>query len=180
MEKNNKNISINLQISKNIHDGKLSLNVVFDKNAENFCMENDVVSWSPTFEEIDFIVEAFSVLSNKKNAELTESAPVELDVSEPKVSETDSTFEDEKQNIPKEVAFEPEFTDDEEKDSSTSLKEAKVPPKMGNQIFVPASSQAIDDALKRKKEEEIDDDFIVEASEKAILDKVLKHKKKKL
>ena len=58
----NQNTYVKLQIEKDQNSGGLALNVRFDKNAPNFNVEKDTISWSPTLEEIDFVNEAFDMI----------------------------------------------------------------------------------------------------------------------
>ena len=60
--KKNENIFISLQIQKDLTSKKLFFSVQFDKNAPNFSTEHDTIIWCPTFNEIDFIAEAFELI----------------------------------------------------------------------------------------------------------------------
>ena len=70
MEKK-ENLFIKVQLEKEQHTGELILNIYFDKNAPNFFLTNDIISWYPTIDEIDFINETSSLLS-KKTQPITE------------------------------------------------------------------------------------------------------------
>ena len=63
------NVFIKLQIEKSQHAGGLMLTINFDKNAPNFSMDEDMIRWGPTFEELDFIIETFEIISKRKNKE---------------------------------------------------------------------------------------------------------------
>lgn len=64
--KKNENIFVKLQIEKNTNSGKLALNVHFDSDTPNFYADRNAINWYPTFEELDFVNEAFELLSNHK------------------------------------------------------------------------------------------------------------------
>lgn len=66
MNKNN-NIFVKIQIEKDKNSGDLALSVRFDKDTPNFFKDKDAVSWCPTLEEINFVNEAFEMVSNRKN-----------------------------------------------------------------------------------------------------------------
>ncbi len=171
----NDNIFVKIQIEKDRHSGNLLLNIHFNKDAPNFSTDNNDISWSPTFEEINFIEETFEMISNCKShntlhrdkiKNYESSLPLEKETEGPPEVETETkteTFEHEKtddaENIPSPTT-KPEYNDDERK------------------IFVQANEETIDEVLKRRTGV-IDDGLIVEADEKTILDKVLKQKKRK-
>jgi hypothetical protein len=60
------NIYVSLQLSKDISSGELVLNIHFDQNAPNFYTDKNTISWCPTIEELDFVSEAFGMLSKRK------------------------------------------------------------------------------------------------------------------
>lgn len=168
----NDNIFVKLQIERNDQSGGLMLGIYFDKNAPNFSTEKDIVNWSPTLEEIDFIVETFEMMSSRKsqyrqhnqnikNSEI--SFPSHNKLEEPPAVKTES----------KVVQFEPLNADNGAEENTpapgTEAEEAK------EKIFVQANEKTIDEALTRKKGEPVEE-FIVEADEKTIIDKVLKQK----
>jgi len=64
--KKNENIFVKLQIEKNIDSGKLALNVHFDSDTPNFYADKNAINWYPTPEELDFVNEAFELLSKHK------------------------------------------------------------------------------------------------------------------
>jgi hypothetical protein len=66
MKKNDK-IFVKLQIEKDESSGELMLNIHFDKDTPNFVTDKDVISWCPTIEEINFVNEAFEMISKGKN-----------------------------------------------------------------------------------------------------------------
>lgn len=84
--KKQENIYVSLQLDKDVSSGEIVLHIQFDRNAPNFYTNKNTISWSPTNEELDFINEAFGMLSKKKNQrndhrdepELKENSPEEL------------------------------------------------------------------------------------------------------
>jgi hypothetical protein len=60
------NIYVTLQLNKDDTSGELLLNIQFDQNAPNFSNDKNNTSWCPTIEELDFVSEAFSMLSKGK------------------------------------------------------------------------------------------------------------------
>ena len=65
--KKNENIHVKLQIGKDENSGELTLNIRFDKDTPNFFTDKDVISWCPTIEEINFVNEAFEMMSKRKS-----------------------------------------------------------------------------------------------------------------
>lgn len=65
--KKNENIHVKLQIGKDENSGELILNIRFDKDTPNFFTDKDVISWCPTIEEINFVNEAFEMISKRKS-----------------------------------------------------------------------------------------------------------------
>lgn len=65
--KKNDNIFVKLQIEKDESSGELMLNIHFNKDTPNFVTDKDVISWCPTIEEINFVNEAFEMISKRKN-----------------------------------------------------------------------------------------------------------------
>ena len=64
------NIYISLQLRKEQNSGGLLLDIHFNRDAPNFSIDQDSVSWSPTIEELDFIGEVFDLIAkNKRGAE---------------------------------------------------------------------------------------------------------------
>lgn len=76
------NIYVNLRLKKDQNTGQILLHTSFDRNAPNFVIFKNVVSWSPTVEELDFITESFSMVGNKKDklTQATQNIFVELHV----------------------------------------------------------------------------------------------------
>lgn len=65
------NIYVTLQLQKDDASGKVLLNIQFDQNAPNFFTDKNTISWCPTTEELDFVSEAFGMLSKGKRQERT-------------------------------------------------------------------------------------------------------------
>ncbi|MBN1861641.1 MAG: hypothetical protein JW840_09300 [Candidatus Thermoplasmatota archaeon] len=61
------NIYVSLQLDKDASSGEIVLNIQFDRNAPNFFTNKNTLSWSPTNEELEFINEAYGMLSKKKH-----------------------------------------------------------------------------------------------------------------
>lgn len=61
------NIYVSLQLIKDETSGSLALNIQFDPEAPNFSATQKSVSWCPTLEELDFISEAFGIVSRGKH-----------------------------------------------------------------------------------------------------------------
>ena len=82
--KMSENIYINLRLKRNQDSGEITLNTDFDMNAPNFFTYKNVISWSPTIEELDFINEAFKKLSaqnqSKKHVNRTKNIYVDLQI----------------------------------------------------------------------------------------------------
>lgn len=63
----NDNVFVKLQIEKDRNSGELALNVHFDADTPNFYTDKNVISWFPTIEEMNFVNEAFEMISNHKH-----------------------------------------------------------------------------------------------------------------
>lgn len=114
--KKNENIYVKLQIEKDGDSGKLTLNVHFDKDTANFHTDKNVLSWCPTIEEIDFVNEAFEMISKCK------SLKHEKKVNEDKVDthvEKKTKDHSKASNEEKAVAPKPEKKDNDTEESST-------------------------------------------------------------
>ena len=168
----NENIFVRLQIEKDLQTKALALNVRFEKDAPNFSIDEYGICWLPTLEEIDFIVEAFGMLSQNKSFntkcsdEVTNKKP--LPHPTPKTEEpVHSPYE--------KIAVTASTTTE-----STTESAYEYHPKQSNnmeKIFVQADEHTIDEALKRRKVEE--EDYVANPNDRSVLDKVLKQKKKK-
>lgn len=61
------NIYVSLQLDKDVVSGEIVLGIQFDRNAPNFFTNKNTLSWCPTKEELEFINEAFGMLTKKKH-----------------------------------------------------------------------------------------------------------------
>lgn len=59
-------IYVSLQLDKDVITGDVVLNIQFDRDAPNFFNNKNTISWCPTIEELDFVSEAFGILSRGK------------------------------------------------------------------------------------------------------------------
>jgi hypothetical protein len=64
--KRQENIYVSLQLEKDVTSGELLITIQFDRNAPNFFTNKNMFSWCPTTEELDFINEAYGVLTKGK------------------------------------------------------------------------------------------------------------------
>lgn len=188
-------IHIKVELSRD-NSGKLALTTIFDEKAPNFSKDEEGYYWTPTVEEKDFINEAFELLpatktkisqsktDSKPAAPKVEKPPVEpeiknemepaiissVDVEIKKPEETPAPPLEKKEDT---AVFEV-TTEEAEPNKPEELEPAK---KLEDEsILVSADADAIDAALKKRREEK--DKTIVEADEQTIIDKVLSQKKK--
>ena len=167
MEKKD-NIYVKLQIEKDFESGGLTLGIYFDKNAPNFSIEKDGMNWSPTPEELDFIVETFDILSSRIEHHKTRNANFKK--YETNYNTSKETFDPSVvKNDLNEVEDEPMTP------QSEILEDQHTSDKTEEKIFVQANESTIDEAIKRQKDEQIDT-FTPDVDEKVIIDKVLKDK----
>lgn len=59
----NQRIFIKLQLEKNPDTNHLMLRAHFDNNAPNFTYSTNEISWIPTPEELDFLKESFTMIT---------------------------------------------------------------------------------------------------------------------
>jgi len=64
--KKNENIFVKLHIEKSRESGSLALNVHFDSETPNFFVDRNNINWYPTPEELEFVNEAFGLISKNK------------------------------------------------------------------------------------------------------------------
>lgn len=167
MEKND-NIFVKLQIEKDNQSGGLTLGIYFDKTAPNFTIEKEGMNWSPTSEELDFIIETFEMVSNKKGQFHNQS-------NTHKNFSTNYSSHKEKYEPPV-VKSELNRVEVEPITPHNHVTENPTPPeKSEERIFVQANEATIDEALKRKKAEQTNQ-FPTDSDEKFVIDKVLKDK----
>ena len=160
----NQNIFISLQIEKNLETKALVLNIHFDTNAPNFFIENKVMHWNPTSDEIDFVSEVVDLLSHREyqrtsDAEGTPRAPSD-ERTTPQVTYPSS-------DAAVDEAINPEVI--------PHLAKSEADEK----IFIQADEKKIDEIIKRKKSG-FSEEFVIESNDKSKLDRMLKQKKKKV
>jgi len=167
----NDNIFITLQIEKNYETKALVLNIHFDTTAPNFSIENEVMRWNPTPDELDFISEVFNLITGRTHQQtITEEA-------EPTQPFIDSTTYQQPHNSSEiritplsdsvlEVAIDPGQTQ--------HLKKTEIDEK----IFIQADEKKIDEIIKRKKLG-FTEEYVIESDDKSRIDRMLKQKKKK-
>ncbi len=193
----NENVFIKLQIEKNHSSGDLILVLNFDKNAPNFSMDKDTIRWSPTFEELDLVMETYEITSKKKNRvksydeEVRNIIPFPHSDDKTEVSLSDepserkiATFEPLEENIdfkesPSESVLDKK---DDEEEIFVQVDEKTSDPvldKKGDrkEIFVQVDEKTIDAALKRKSVG-VGEALILDENDKSIIDKMLKKKGK--
>lgn len=173
--KKNENIFISLGLQKDIESKSLLLSVQFDRNAPNFFEDNQVISWSPTIDELDFINEAFELMG-KNHVKCKRPEPENEET-----KEVDNTTEFEKAQyshrsseiriapLPNNMSLEVE-----ENLGSSQINKADDE----ERIFIQADEKKIDEILKRKKQitKQTSD---TDSDEKTFIDRMMKQKKKK-
>jgi len=167
----NENIFISLQIQKDLKSKKLLLSVQFDKNAPNFSTESDTLVWCPTGDEIDFIAEAFELIGGAECPEEVEEEPQNTTIPSADIAMDYSHRSSEIRSAPLEDDIAIEVTAGL---GSSCIKNKKNDEK----IFVQADEKKIDEILKRKKPV-AKKDYVTKSSEKTLIDRMLKQKKKK-
>jgi hypothetical protein len=78
--KTQENIYVSLRLKKDKPSGQISLNTSFDKNAPNFVTFKNVISWSPTNEEMNFLTEAFTMMEKDKKVTCKNNKNIFVDV----------------------------------------------------------------------------------------------------
>lgn len=177
MMKRNENIYISLEIQKDLDTKGLMLSVQFDRNAPNFHQENELINWCPTSDELDFISEAFQTLGGnsihlpvKVKEEPLE--PAEKEEPPLEVERTDYSHRSSEIRIaplPNNMGLEEveEFTEPQSRDKEPDEK-----------VFIQADERKIDEILKRKKQMTREQNT-PENEEKALVDRMMKQKKKR-
>jgi hypothetical protein len=167
----NKNIFITLQIEKNHQTNTLVLNIHFDSTAPNFSIENEIMHWNPTPDELDFISEVFERITGHTNQRTTTKEP------EPTQPFIDTTTDQQPHHLSEmgistpsdsviEIAIDP--------DETQHLKKTELDEK----IFIQADEKKIDEIIKRKKSG-FSEEYVIESGDKSRIDRMLKQKKKK-
>ena len=168
------NVFIKLQIEKSRHAGGLMLTINFDKNAPNFLIDKDMISWTPTFEELDFVIETFEIISKRKNREDRHPEEIRDDASHfpSDHKKGDSSSESSEKKI---ATFEPlKGGFDVIRNSPDSSSEKKDDEK---EIFVQVDDKTIDEALKRKGVD-VEEALILDEQDKGIIDRMVKKRGK--
>jgi len=186
----NDNINIRLEVCKDKNSGKLSIRAHFNSNAPNVAMDKEGYIWMPTFEEKEFINEAFQLIptdnfpSNKEKMQRLEDnldtkpfahLPKIEKQKEPSVftkKDDDTNVEQFEKNVfEKRLNINNKRYETEREEPYPYEKEAR---KKEERVMVEADDAAIEAALKRR----IDDESFVEVDEQTIIDRVLSQKKK--
>ncbi len=187
----NDNINIKLEVCKDKNSGKLSIRAHFDSNAPNVAMDKEGYIWLPTFEEKEFINEAFQLIpmdtfvSNKEKMQrIEENLDTKPVTNFPKVEKqketsifTKSDYNTKDEHFEKNVFEKKEDIlnkryETEREEPSYHEKEGR---KKEERLIVEADDAAIEAAIKRRIE---DDKSFVEVDEQTIIDRVLSQKKK--
>ena len=184
------NINVRLEICKDKNSGKLSIRAHFDLNAPNVEMDKDGYIWMPTFEEKEFINEAFQLFPvnaytpSKEKIQRTEEAlnkkpfdslPKIEKQKEPSVFQKTDDVENEhfeKNIFEKRVDIHNKRYESEREEPTDQEKETR---RKEEKFILEADDVAIDAAIKRHLE---NDKSFVEVDEQTIIDKVLNQKKK--
>jgi len=169
------NVFIKLQIEKNQHSGCLMITINFDKDAPNFSIDKNIMSWSPTFEELDFVIETYKMISKGKRRE--ERREDNRGDFAPLLPSENKTEDLSKESSEKKIStFEPlkgEF--DIIRDAPDSYSEKKAAAE--KEIFVQADDETIDEVLK-KKSVGVGEALILDEEDKGVIDRMLKKRGK--
>ena len=170
--KKNENIFISLEIQKDLESKGLLLSIQFDKNAPNFLQENEMISWCPTCDELDFITEAFNLIGgNKIQIQEKEEIQQDNDIS----SEVDGANYSHRSSEIRIAPLPNNMGIEETEDLRTLHSKEK---EQDEKVFIQADEKKIDEILKRKKHV-ARDEYNQDTDEKAIIDRMMKQKKKK-
>jgi hypothetical protein len=170
--KRNENIFISLEIQKDMESKGLLLSIQFDRNAPNFHQENEMISWCPTRDELDFIMESFQIiggnaiqLPQKEEPAEVEEVPLEME----RTTYSHRSSEIRIAPLPNNMGLEDV---EEVGDSQSRDKEPD------DKVFIQADEKKIDEILKRKKqmakEKELEDN-----ADKVLIERMMKQKKKR-
>ena len=171
----NENVFIKLQIEKNHSSGDLILVLNFDKNAPNFSMDKDTIRWSPTFEELDLVMETYEITSKKKNRVKSYDEEVRNIIPFPHSDDKTEVSLSDEPSERKVATFEPLEGDIGFKESpSESVLDKKDDEE---EIFVQVDEKTIDAALKRERVG-VGEALILDEDDKSIIDKMLKKREK--
>ncbi|MBN1281106.1 MAG: hypothetical protein JXA00_05610 [Candidatus Thermoplasmatota archaeon] len=169
--KKNDNIYIGLQIQKDQASNTFLLNVIFDRQAPNFSTNGSEMSWYPTPDEITIVTEAFHLIQSYQNPGRTirEDHEPPAPVTPPDPAPYRRSSEMRIAPLPEESAEE-----DSQDDERVPMKKQATE----EQIFKQADEKTIDEILKKKRNV-IGEDPGIESSDKSLIDRMLKQKKKK-
>jgi len=157
----NENVFIKLQIEKNHSSGDLILVLNFDKNAPNFSMDKDTIRWSPTFEELDLVMETYEITSKKKNRVKSYDEEVRNIIPFPHSDDKTEVSLSDEPSERKIATFEPlEENIDFKESPSESVLDKKDDEE---EIFVQVGEKTSDPVLDRKDDEE---EIFVQVGEK--------------
>lgn len=165
---------IKLQVEKNRHSGGLRVTINFDRNAPNFSFDEHDITWAPTVEELDFVIETYEMIS--KNNTRVQTSDLEIANTVTNNSVENKTEESSSEPVYKKKSnFGPlEGEIDIKEDSSDQVFEKKEEEK---DIFVQADDKTIDDVIKRKSVK-VGEALILDEGDKSIIDKMLKKREK--
>lgn len=163
----NQNIFISLQIEKSPETRALVLNIHFDTNAPNFFIENNMMHWNPTSEEIDFVAEIVDLLSHQEYQQTDDAAYT------PRVPVEEKTIPQKTYPAATEAAVNETIDSDEIPQLAAKSDVAE------EKIFIQADEKKIDEIIKRKKAGFSGEEYVMESSDKSKLDRMMKQKKKK-
>jgi hypothetical protein len=193
----NENVFMELQIGRDHSSGDLMLILNFNKNAPNFSIDKDMIRWSPTFEELDLVMETYELTSKKKNrvercdevVKNTNPFPhsddkIEVSPSDNPSEQKIAVYEPLEGNISFKENHSESFLDkkDDEEKTSAQVDEktsGSVLDKKDNEedIFIQVDEDTIDEAIK-KKSVDVGEALILDKDDKSIIDRMLKKRGK--
>ncbi len=176
--KRNENIFISLEIQKDLDLKGLMLSIQFDRNAPNFHQDNEIISWYPTTDELDFISEAFGIIGGNKFP-IQEKVPEkeEVPVEETEVpSEMDRSDYSHRSSEIRIAPLPNNMSLEETEDPEAAYSKEKD---LEEKVFIQADERKIDEILKRKKQMAREQDTPGIDEEKEYIDKLMKQKKKR-
>jgi hypothetical protein len=169
--KKNEKISISLQIQRDKESKLLFLSVHFHKDAPNFSLENESITWYPTSDEIDFIADAFHLIGESTDEKKTPEEP-NTPRNSANVNTAEPSLHSSEIRIPP-LPDDPVIDINADSESGHSKNNDT-----DEKIFVQADEKKIDEVLKRKRPG-MDEEYVIESGEKTIIDRMLKQKRKK-
>lgn len=189
------NVFIKIQIEKNHVSKNFKLSVHFDENAPNFLTQANQMYWTPTSEEMKFLIEMYEIIF-KNNTENTNNFTSEKQLYDPLLDKKNDDFSDHKDQQSNEVYLQKEKPDIFSNDASDfqardtqhqeelfESPQEKTSDKQSEEssddkdVFVQINDNAIDTLLKKKHQEK-QDSFSYEEDKRSI-DALLKKSKQK-